>query len=195
MTGGYSGVIAYQKGISSNKASWTTAVSVLNPTGLVTIPSNYLYVDKLLRINALLYLSNVVTAQPTFTFQVMLGPTANIIIWSSGALTSNTAAHTGFPCKVVVDLRCNAVGSGTSANFSAIGTITSQALVISGATGDPVLTHSTFIMPAATVATPSSGGAGFDSTVANILDFWMACQTSNSGNNVTVYEYFVEDLN
>jgi hypothetical protein len=38
-------------------------------------------------------------------------------------------------------------------------------------------------------------GTGFDSTIANLLDFWTAFSISNAGNGVQVYDYTVEELN
>jgi hypothetical protein len=43
-------------------------------------------------------------------------------------------------------------------------------------------------------ATAPAVGTGFDSTVANIMDFWVGIQTSNAGNGVQVYDYSVEQL-
>ena len=43
-------------------------------------------------------------------------------------------------------------------------------------------------------ATAPAVGTGFDSTIANLLDFWVGFSISNSGNGVQVYQYTVEQL-
>jgi hypothetical protein len=186
MIGGYSAVIAAQQSTGPAKASWTTAVTAINPQALVTLPSNYLYLGKQLRVTAIMGVSNVVTAQNQFTFQIMMG---SVVAWSSGAIACSTTAHTLLPAKLVVDLRVNTIGSGTSAHFIGSGPLTGI-MWTSGAVADGSY-GSCIMVPTATPAE----GTGFDSTIANIMDFWVGCQTSNAGNAVTVYEYYVEDLN
>ena len=186
MTGGYSAVIAAQQSSGTAKNTWTTAVTVINPQALVTLPSNYLYLGKQLRVTAVMGVSNVITAQNQFTFQVMMG---SIVAWTSGAIACNTAAHTLLPAKLVVDLRVNTIGSGTSAHFIGVGALTG--IMWTYAAGADPVNGAILMVP---ITTPAEG-TGFDSTIANILDFWVGCQTSNAGNGVTVYEYYVEDLN
>jgi hypothetical protein len=43
--------------------------------------------------------------------------------------------------------------------------------------------------------TAPAAGTGFDSTIANILDFWVGISVSNAANGIQVYQYFVEALN
>ena len=52
------------------------------------------------------------------------------------------------------------------------------------------MTHAALMAP----NTAPAVGTGFDSTVANILDFWAGFSISNSGNNITVHQYKVLDL-
>jgi hypothetical protein len=106
--------IANQKQAAGLLNTYTTAKSVIDPTALVTLPSNYLELGKRLRITALGGISNIVTAQPTFTFQIMMG---SIVVHTSGAILTTTTAHTLIPFKYVVDLRVDSVGNGTLANF------------------------------------------------------------------------------
>lgn len=168
--------------------TYTTAKTVLAPTGLVSLPPNYLTLGRRLRVTAIMGISNIVTAQPTFTFQVMMG---SIVAWTSGAITSSTTAHTTIPAKLVVDLRVNAVGSGTSANFFGQGVLQGIMWTV-GANADPTTyTANTMMCP----NTAAAAGTGFDSTIANVLDFWVGISASNAANGVQVNEYYVEALN
>ena len=184
-----------QMGVGTMFDTYTTAKTILAATAVVKIPANTLWVGKRYRITALISLKNVTTAQPTFTFQVVGGPTSNIIVWQSGALVATTTAHTGIPCKVVVDLKCATLGAGTSANYSAFGEVTCIGLVLAGAVADPTVGMTPLLVPNATVALPSNGAAGFNSTADSVLDFFVGIGTSNSGNGVQMYDYLVEDLN
>lgn len=168
--------------------TFTTAKSVINPTALVTLPPNYLQVGKQLRITVLGAISNIVTAQPSFTFQVMMG---SIVVHTSGAILVNTAAHTLIPFKYVVDLRVDSIGSGTAAKFLGQGVLEGIMFLISGAVGDPTAGIAKIMAP----NTAPAVGTGFDSTIANILDFWVGISASNAANGVQIYQYYVEALN
>lgn len=159
-------------------ASFTTAVSAINPTEIVPIPGNYLKVGSRFRITIFGALSNVVTAAPTFTFQVMIG---SVVAFTTGAVTTNTTANTNIPCKIVFDLRVDSIGSSTAAKLVGSATLLCTAF----AAGSTAITLPT---------TAPAVGTGFDSTVANNLDFWVACQTSNASNAFRVWDYMVEQL-
>lgn len=180
--------IAVMTSVGPTKNTFTTAATIINPQALVSLPPNYLYPGKQLRITAIGGLSNIITAQPTFTFQVMMGA---VIAWTSGAITTNAAAHTLLPFKLVIDLRCDTVGSGTSAKFLGVGQITGRQFLISGTGVDSVTSDTTLMLP----VTAPAVGTGFDASIANVLDFFAACGTSNAANGITLYEYYVEALN
>lgn len=180
--------IASMTSVGPTKNTWTTAATIINPQALVSLPPNYLYPGKQLRITAIGGLSNVITAQPTFTFQVMLGA---VIAWTSGAILTNQTAHTLLPFKLQIDLRCDTVGSGTAAKLLGVGQISGVQFLASGTGADPVAGHSTLMLP----VTAPAVGTGFDASIANVLDFFAACSVSNAGNGITLYEYYVEALN
>ncbi len=184
-----------QQGLGTAYASYTSAKSILAASAVPKIPANSLYVGKRFRITALIGFSNIITAQPTFTFQVMGGPTSNIIVWSSGALVATTTANVTIPCKVVVNLTCATIGAGTTANYMSIGEITCLGLVLAGAVADPTAGNTVMLVPNAAMAMPSSGSAGFNSQVDTVLDFWVGIGTSDPANGVRIYDYIVEDLN
>jgi len=50
----------------------------------------------------------------------------------------------------------------------------------------------------ATIMCPNTApavGTGFDSTIANILDFWVGISVSLATNGIQVYQYLAEVLN
>jgi hypothetical protein len=171
--------------------TYTTAKTVIPAANRVTLPPNFLYVGKALRITAIGAIKNVVTAQPTFTFQVQLGPTSNIVAWSSGAVTPSTTAHASLPFSIQIYLRVLTVGAATAATLEGVAVLTGCEWVVSGATTDSVLTDTTRVLP---ITTPAAG-TGYDSTIANILDFFCAIQTSDANNGIQIWNYIVEDLN
>lgn len=180
--------IASQVAAGTLLNTYTAAKSVINPTALVTLPPNYLYPGKQFRITVLGGISNVVTAQPTFTFQVMMG---TIVVHTSGAILTTTTAHTIIPFKYVVDMRVDSIGSGTAAKFLAQGVLEGIMFVMAGAVADPTTGITRIMCP----NTAPAVGTGFDSTISNILDFWTGISVSNAGNGIQVFEYYAEALN
>lgn len=179
------GMLASQAVSGTAFASYTTAKSVINAGAVVTLPPNFLYAGHYIRVTALMGISNVVTAQCQFTFQVMVG---SVIAWTSGAISASTTAHVNLPAKLVVDLRVDSVGAGTAAKMLGVGVL-SGIMFTSGAVADGNY-GSSIMVP----ATAPAVGTGYDSTVSNALDFWVGIQTSNAGNGVQVFNYYVEDL-
>lgn len=182
------GIIAWQTASGTLFSAYTAAKTVINAAAVVSLPPNFLYVGKMLRISTLLGISNIITAQPTFTFQIMVGA---VIAWTSGAILTTTTAHTLLPVELVVTLRVDSVGAGTAAKVLGHGVLTGQMWILSGATADSVVTHPTLMVP----VTAPAVGTGYDSTAANNLDFFVGISASDALNGVQVYNYVVEDLN
>lgn len=168
-------VLQTQKAAGTLFNTYTTAKSVLNPTELLTLPANYLTLGSKLSVEVYGAISNVVTSAPTFTFQLMIG---SVVAWSSGAITTNTTANTLLPFTLKGNLRVDSVGSGTSAKL--IGGLNFNcAAMASGSTA--------IVVP----VTSPAVGTGFDSTIANIVDFWVGISASNAGNGVQIYDFEV----
>jgi hypothetical protein len=149
------------------------------------------YEGRQLRIIAAGEVSNVVTSQPTFTFEFRLGPTSNIVAWSSGAILTSTTAHTTVPWWLDVILTCRSLGASTSATLMGQGRTDSRAWLDAGATADiTTLGHPTLLVPETTPAV----GTGFDSTVTNVADLFVACSASNAANAIRVHQYALTDL-
>jgi hypothetical protein len=172
-------------------ASFTTAISCLPSPARHTIPADDWALGKRLRVYASGQISNVVTTSPTFTFQFMLGPTSNIIAFTTGAIVTSTTAHTTVPWELVINLTCRSLGSGTSGTLIGQSNIISRAFVdVSGAdvttTGHPIL-----MAPETTPAV----GTGFDTNISNVADLFVACQTSAAGNAIQLQQYSLEIMN
>lgn len=184
--------LAVAKVAGTTLSSFTTAASTLPTAARCTLQPGFFQPGKVLRINAMGALSNVVTAQPTFTFSVNLGATGTTSVFSGGAMLTSTTAHTTVPLYLDLILTCRAEGSGTSANLMGQGCVTCQAFLVSGATADAVTNgHTTLMIP----NTAPAVGSGFDSTITNVLDLMLACGTSNAANAFTLHQYTLESLN
>ena len=181
-------MIAQQNTAGTLLNTYTTAKSVINNNALVTLPPNWWQIGKQIRIKVQGNISNVTTSQRTFTFQVMMG---SIVVWTSGAILTTTTAHTTIPFDLEILLRCDIVGSGTTAKLMGQGLLRGIMFVISGAVADPTAGVGTIMCPNSVMAV----GAGFDSTIANILDFWVGLSASESTTGIQVQHYTVESLN
>ena len=175
-----------------NLVSFTTAVSLLPTPARHTIPGDDWFLGKAIRIRAAGRISNVVTAQPTFTFEFRLGPTSNIVAWTSGAILTSTTAHTTVPWWLDIMLTCRALGSGTAGNMMGQGQAMSRAFIDTGATADLVTGgHPGLMVPETTPAV----GTGFDTNISNITDLFCACSVSNAANAIQLEQYHLEILN
>lgn len=171
--------------------TYTTAKSVINPQALVVLPAGFWYVGRTLHISVSGALSNRVTGPDTMTFQVMFGPTANIIVFTSGAINLTTTAHTTIPFFAEIELECRSVGSGTSATLIGQMVINGQMVAMAASLADNAGGTGYAMGP----NTAPAAGTGFDSTVAGILDFWVAQSVSNAGNGIQVHQYRVVSVN
>ena len=168
--------------------TYTTAKTVINATNLVQLPPNYFYVGKQMRTRVWGSLSNITATPGTVTFQIMMG---SIVIWTSGAIQLNATAHTLLPFDLNVLWRVDTIGSGTVAKVMGGGHLLGIHFTLTAAQVDPVNTPGAYPIP----ATAPAVGTGFDSTIANIMDFWTGFSINNAGNGVQVQQYIVEALN
>lgn len=168
--------------------TYTTAKTVIPATSLITLPSNYIKIGSSFEITVVGGLSNIVTTPGTVTFQIMLGSTA---VFTTGAIQLNATAHTLLPFRLDALLTCRAVGSSTSANFMGTARVQGIHFTLTAGQTDATNTGGIFSGP----ATAPAVGSGFDSTIANILDFWTGFSISNAGNGVQIEQYIVKSLN
>jgi hypothetical protein len=189
---GYSNTIAVAEQAGTSRSAYTTAVSILPARAAVAITPDFWDVGRTLRLRAAGRVSNVVTSQPTFTFEFRLGPTANIVAWSSGAILTSTTAHTTVPWYLEVMMTVRALGTGTTANIMGQGYTFSRAWMDSGANADITTTgHPSLLVPETTPAV----GTGWDSTINNLSDFYCGCSANAGGNLMQLEQYTLEALN
>lgn len=171
--------------------TYTTSKTVINAQALVVLPAGFWYVGRRLRIQVVGAISNIVTTPGTITFEVKLGPTANIVVFTSGAVQLNATAHTTLPFWLEIELTCRAVGATTVANLMGQATAIGKMFTSTAGQVDDAQGMQTLLVP----ATAPAVGTGFDSTTASILDFWAGFSISNAGNGIQVQQYTVESLN
>lgn len=167
------------------KSMLTSATSTEASSGFITLPPNFFQRGSFLQIDFQAAVSNRVTGPDTFTIQVMVGA---VIAFTTGAITLTTTTHANIPIWGRISLECRTMGNGTLAALVGQSVITGQMLQQGGTAGaDSATLSNTIIMP----NTAPAVGTGFDSTVANTLDFFVAQSVSNAGNGFRLDQYRV----
>ena len=166
------------------KSMLTSATSTGASAGFISLPSGFFQIGSMLEID---FHAGVSWASGnTMTFQVNVGAA---IAFTSDAIKVTTTGGTTEPCYGRILLTCRSVGNGTLATLMGGGFIVGRMIAppgsIPGANyaagmGESMLKEGT---PAA--------GAGFDSTVANTLDFLVAMGTSSASNGFQLQQYRV----
>lgn len=172
-------------------ANSITATSLLGGVGTgtpakVTLPANFFYVGRALRVTAQGRISTLVTAPGTLTLDLRLGA---VIVANGGAMSLNIVAKTNVPWWLEWILTCRAIGSGTVANLMHQGKWQSEAVIGSGL--PTVSGVGSLLIP---VAAPAVG-TGFDSGAAQTLDLFGTWSVANAANSLQVHQYSVESLN
>ena len=165
-----------------------TPTSIIPAAARFTLPANFFtFPGQAIRVRGAGRVSTV-TTPGTLTLDVRFGPSGNIVVFNGGAMTLNATAQTNATWEFEVTLVCRAIGSGTAATVLGIGSFESRALVGSAAAG------SGYAGAALLPDTAPAVGTGFDSTVANIVDFFATWGTSNA-NSITCHQFVLESLN
>lgn len=149
------------------------------------LPSGFFQRKGVLEIDFTAGISNRVTGPDTFTIQVMLG---SIIVFTTGAINLTTTAHTTIPCMGKIILTCDTEGSGTNATLRGQATLWGQMIAMAASLADGVANTGWAMCP----NTAPAVGTGFDSTIANTLDFYVAQSVSNAGNGFQLQQYVVK---
>lgn len=170
----------------------TTATSILGGTGTgasqakITLPANFMYVGRMLKITAHGRISTVVTTPGTLTLDTRFGA---VVVANGGAMALNVVAKTNVPWALVWIMTCRAIGSGTTSNLMHQGTWTSEAVI-----GSPLPTvggAGTHMLP----NTAPAVGTGFDSTAAQTVDLFATWSVANAANSILLHQYKLEVLN
>lgn len=177
-----------QHAAGTSFGAFTTAKTVINAQALAVIRAGFFIPGKRLRISVQGGIGTLVTTPGTITFQAMLG--ANIA-FTTGAIQLNATAHTNRPFDLRIDLTCRAEGAGTSANLMGSSIAIGTMFTVTAGQADGVNSMSVLTAPATAMAV----GAGFDSTIDNILDFFAGFSINDAANTVKIENYTVEALN
>jgi hypothetical protein len=169
-------LLACQSRVGTLFNTFTTAKRVQNDEDVFNVPGNYMKSGAQFRLEVAGAISNVVTTPGNIFFQVMMGPTSNIIAWTSGNLALNATARTLLPFELKVDLRVDSVGPTTSAKFLGQGWF--QGVHLTN-------TDARINVP----TTAPAVGTGWDSVAlaGNVMELYVGFSNSQAGNGVQLY--------
>jgi len=157
------------------KSMLTSATATEASSGFITLPPNFWQRGGILEVDFHAGISNRVTGPDTFTIQIMVGA---VIAFTTGAINLTTTAHTTIPCTGHIMLTCQTQGNGTLAKLMGQCTLQGQMIAMAASLADGAANTGWAMAP----NTAPAVGTGFDSTVANTLDFFVAQSVSNAGN-------------
>ena len=185
---GYMEVLSAAQSAGAALTNTTTPTSLLPSQAIHTIAPDDWDLGKSLLIKAAGSISNVVTAAPTITLNVLFGSTT---VFTTGAVICSTTAHTNVPWMLEIMLTCRSLGSGTSATVMGQGQIISRAFVdVSGA--DVTTTgHPTLMTP----ETAPAVGTGFSSNASQLVDLQGVWSAASASNSITLHQYWLAQLN
>ena len=172
--------------------SYTTAKSMLTSAaatpasaGMVTLRGGFWTRGGSLEIDFDAGISNRVTGPDTFTIQVMVGA---VIAFTTGAINLTTTAHTTIPCRGQIRLTCDEVGNGTQCVLRGQAVLWGQMVAMAASLADNAAGTGWAMGP----NTAPAVGTGFDSTIDNTLDFFVAQSVSNAGNGFQLQQYLAK---
>lgn len=163
-------------------ANTVTATSLLPGAAKLTLPPNWFRIGRKLRVRASGRVSNIVTTPGTLTLDVRLGA---VVVANGGAMALNIVAKTNVTWRAEFELLCRAIGSGTTANLMWSGYYTSENVI-----GSPLATvggSGSLLLPASAMAV----GTGFDSTAAQVLDFFGKWSIADAANSIQLHTFDV----
>lgn len=168
--------------------TFTTAKTVIPATSLITLPANFFTIGKVIRIKVRGGIGTLVTTPGTITFQVMVGA---VVAFTTGAIQLNATAHVNLPFNLDIDLICRSIGNSAQATLMGMAVATGVMFTNTAGQTDGANSNTVKNVP----ATAPAVGTGFDSTIANILDFFAGFSISDAANTVKIEMYTVEVLN
>jgi len=152
---------------------------------LTTLPAGYWQIGRIWRLTAAGRVSFAVTTPGTFRLDLRM---AAVTVFDTLALPGNIVAQTTVPWWMEILLTCRSVGSGTAATLFGQGYLASTAFLNTAAVatgpwagGIPVPYN-----------TAPVAGTGFDSTIANAIDFRFT-QTVSTGS-FNLHSFTIEQL-
>lgn len=159
--------------------------TLLTSQAKYTLPANFLDVPgKTLRVKATGRISNVVSPAGVLTFRVKFGA---IVVALSPSFALNAVAKTNVTWILDWSLTLRSVGGTTAATLMHTGQWQSESVI-----GSPLPSAGSagqLLIPASAPAV----GAGFDSTVSNVVD--LSAQFGTTGNSIQAHQYTLESIN
>lgn len=153
---------------------------------VITLPNNWWYIGRQIRVTASGRISSVITTPGTARYDIRL---AAVVAFDSLAILLDTvAAHTTVGWYLTILMTCRAIGSGTSANTIGQGTWTCEDIL-----GVPATAPKGVLSAILPWNSAPAVGTGFDSTAALTLNMFFT-QTVATGS-MTVHQYMVESVN
>jgi hypothetical protein len=179
---GWKEVLAVQRAAGTLFTTYTTAKTVINPDALWDMPRNWLNPGRQLEVMVTGAISNIVTTPGLMNFQLKIG---SVAAFDTGNIQLNATAHTTLPFALYVLLTCRSVGATSAATM--IGLAMTSGIMFTRTAGqtDDAQGIQTILAP----QTAPAVGTGFDSTIANLVDFWAGFTISNAGNGVQIHQY------
>lgn len=167
----------------------TTPTSLLPGQAKYIMPAGFIdVIGKKFRLTAQGRISTVVTTPGTLTLSLRWNATP-IIVATSQAFALNIVAKTSTSWWLELLITARAVGNGTTANLMVNGTWSSEAVI-----GAPLQSvGGVGVLP--WQASAPVVGTGFDSTVANLIDFFGTWSVNSGSNSILCEDYALESLN
>lgn len=164
------------------KSVLTSATSTAAAAGATPLPANFFRIGTILEID--FHAAMSWASGNTMTFQVNLG---SIAIFTSDAIKVTTTGGTTEPCYGRIILTCRAIGNGTLANCMGGGFIIGRGISPAAATAGA--NYAAGMGSASLKEGTPAVGTGFDSTIANTLDLFVAMGTSSASNGFQLQQY------
>lgn len=184
-------VIADIAAVGTSYGTFTTQQSILTTatatgasTGFITLPPGFFRVGAELSFE--IGLAVGWASGQTWIFTIRVG-SVNAAI--SGTIKTTTSGGTTEPWLLDVGVRCVSVGNGTQATLEATGFISGRGVCPPGATA--AANYAAGMGGSMWSEATPAAGTGFDSTVANTLDFQVTSGTSSASNTVQLRRYRV----
>lgn len=174
--------------VGTSYASFTSQQSILTSggaaasSGLIILPPGFFRIGASLQFDVGM---NIGWASgQTWIFTAKVGNTNACI---SGTIKTTTTGGTTEPWVVSMMARCVSVGNGTLATLESTGFISGRGACPPGATA--AANYAAGMGESMWSEATGAAGAGFDSTVANTLDWQVTSGTSAAGNTVQLRHY------
>jgi hypothetical protein len=180
--------VAYQRAAGTLFNTYTVAKSVINADALWDMPRNWMQVGRQLELVVTGAVSSLVTTPGLMNFQLKIG---GVAAFDTGNIQLNATAHVTLPFMLYALLTCRSIGAGAAATLIGLSDVTGRMFTLTAGQVDDAQGMQSVLAPAIAPAV----GTGFDSTIANLVDFWVGFTISNAANGVQIHQYSLTAVN